>query len=482
MSDPSLDLLPATRAAIASTPAAVLPPMTLAEAARDALHPAGAPRLPIRSREQTSAAEVARIARTLFRHFDPLAGASGMAGRQLRHFYSPTLLRGRAGGPPVDYQLGATYEQGGRLFLRGESLGVGASTLAADFARAFNTTARERRDPRRAAYLTLTADCATVPRFLDALALALRAPLTATELRLRAPEYIATRLRVACQHQGITTITIDHVSKAGPKVRELIGGLMCAFDPNYTVALDPHDPLDAPSRIGFVLVDHHPPEVLFRSQPEVLLLLDGQTAVLRRYRRPEEVAEALRQAGIGLDDFDLADPEDAETAALVLEQTRGLAVLMAPLLALIDQVARQHSQRPSPAFVHAVLPYVRRLRAHREATDAPAEPTGGGRRPSTGRAHSSSGDSEPSEAGTHTAEVGVAASSSRTPEGVAGRYSGRPARPAEAARRPQRVGSKRREEDREQTRSEALREKRNTQHLARAEQRDVQRKSYPTLR
>lgn len=314
-------------------------------------------------REQTAPDAVGQIAVKLHQRIDPVSSLSAQAAlkRGVQHFYAPGILNGTPGALPLDWMLGSTYANGDRLFLQGAALGVGASTLAADYARSFNHTAQSARDPRRAAYLSLTSACKTPGRFLDSLALALRAPLSQTELRFRSPEHIAARLRVACQRQGISTITIDHLGNAGPDVRSLVVGLMREFDPNYSVALDADDPLAFGARIGMVLIDHRPPEVVFRNEPDALVMLGGQVGVLEPYSTPEQVADAMRQAGIGLEDLDLTYAEDEDMVTSILDQTSGLPALMSPMFALIDRLARSNRCRPAPEVVEAVSPYMRRL-------------------------------------------------------------------------------------------------------------------------
>jgi hypothetical protein len=306
---------------------------------------------------------VARTAATLFAHLDPLDRTSPWSARRprLHHFYSAEVLCARDGtGPALDWLLGSAYANSDHLYLRGAALGVGASTLARDYADAFNETARAARVPRRAAYLNLVGEYTTEAKLLDALSVTLRARISTTELRHRGPGYLAARVRAAAHRQHVVVLTIDHVNKLGPKCRDLLAGLLVEFDPANTVSLD-DDPLAGGERVGFVLVDHRPAERLFSAHPDVMALLAQRSAVLPPYTTVEQVAEAMRQAGIGLDDLDLGDANDRDMAAKVFEDTNGLAVLMADYLALIDQLARWQGCRPTPAIVYKALPLVRRL-------------------------------------------------------------------------------------------------------------------------
>lgn len=321
---------------------------------------AGAP-LP-RARAAVEPGEVLRVASQLFGRADPstLSGYLRLHHPDLRHVYPPRLMQPNEATPPLPFLLAESVVNGWPLFLQGASLGVGASTLAADFARAFNTRAAAARDPRRVLYVRLLPRCRKPKDLLDAILTALHAPVTHTELRFRSNNSLVLRLFMTAVLARVAVIVVDHVANTTDDVRAFLGELLQVMDPTYHVPLDPADRLLA-SRVGLVLVDDQPPEVLFRQVPQALLGLRGRFGVLEPYTTVEQVGQALRLADVGMDDWDPADPDDLETAQLILQCTSGLVAQMNPFLSLLDRLSKRARVRPCPETVHAVLPYHREM-------------------------------------------------------------------------------------------------------------------------
>ncbi len=310
------------------------------------------------SRPQTANAAVRDIAQRLFARGDPTSASEMRAAitREVKHYYAPTVLQ------PADAFLREAVTSGGRCFLQGACHGVGSTFLALDFARACNLRAAEIDSRQRVLYVRFEPGTNSVPKFYDTLGLCTRAPLTNTELRSRSPLYFALRVLAGAIMTGATAIILDHVSATPSKVREGIGTLLRLTDPNYSASTELAAYGEVPRRIGVVVVDHASPEKLFRNAPDVLLLLENKHVVLQPYRTAEEIGEAIRQAGIGLDDFNNDDPSDAAIADIVMERTRGLPAQMTPLFQLIDTVARLNGGlRPTPEVVSQALPFYRNM-------------------------------------------------------------------------------------------------------------------------
>jgi hypothetical protein len=318
------------------------------------------PRGPAAPRERNPASPVAirEIARKLFAQADPTVPASHLRAttRDIPHVYTREIHGG------AEKRLFHAVMNGERLFLHGTALGVGASTFVADYARAFNFTCKMRGDPRRIAHLSLAHGTTTVRGFLEALCNAVQSPLTPSEARLSSPLSLGKRIIAQADRRRVCAFVIDHVHHASDGMRSAIGDLMMATDPTYSVPLEIDEDTPTRSRISIVLVDHEPPEKLFVRQPEVLTLLQGAYAALRPFNTAEEVAEALRQADVGLDDLDLADKEDLEITKLILNASGGLMSNMAGLLRLIDLYATMHGgYRPDLELVNGALAHHRRM-------------------------------------------------------------------------------------------------------------------------
>jgi hypothetical protein len=397
---------------------------------------------PSRARHPVSPDAVRDVARRLFADADPTLPASHIAAttRDIPRCYTDSV-HGR-----LQKQLFHSLTNRERLFVQGAAVGVGASVFMADYCRAFNLRCREMGDPRRVAHLALLTGT-TERRFLEALCSAVQAPLTAAEARYSSPRALGERIVAQAERLRLIAIVIDHLHNANEPCRSLVGDLMMALDPLYSVPLEVEDALPR-NRLGIVLVDHQAPESLFRDQPEVLALLQGACVVLPPYTSVDSVADFMRQADVGLQDLDLSDEADRLMAERVLEATDGLVASMAGLLRLVDLVGvTTGGYRPDLAVVDAALEHHRRmvkLLRSRASGRAPAFRTVA--RPA---AHG----------GGAKADVG-AASPSEPASGAAPAHSGAPAKPG---------------------RVKKLKEKADARHLADATRRDMLKRGYSVL-
>jgi hypothetical protein len=299
----------------------------------------------------------------LFQRFDP--SSQRMLDR-VRDFPIPTyfpqsVLRSSDAGNemPIDWAL-ASAVTGARLFLQGESLGVGASTLGATFARSVNLTAGAAGYAHRVLYAPMTRGCSSITKVFDALLLMLRSPLSTTELRSRSPLYHAIRVSHAAQRQHVCAIIVDHVHLLAPEVRQCLATLADALDPARHVPLDIPPDAEVHQRVGLVMIDHTPPELLFRESPEVLLALEGKVVTLRRYRTVEQLGDALRLVDLRLEDLDLMNAADRALTETLLEYSHGLPALLTPLLRLIGATMCARA-RPTPQTIASALPLFRQL-------------------------------------------------------------------------------------------------------------------------
>lgn len=261
--------------------------------------------------------------------------------RDLPHFYADSVVR------PAMMGALSSIENGTHMYLRGSCLGVGTSIFAVDFANSFNARTSEVGDPRRMGVVRVGQGSTSLGKFLDQLARYFKVPISTTELRFRGPTVLAQRVLAGARMAGISCLAIDHMSKASTPIRQLIEDLIYATDPRYDVRLEPDEFGLSDWKVGFLLIDHAPAEVIFREAPKVLEFLNGREVVLPPYKTVEEVCEALRQSEIGLEDCDPADGEDALFAQTLLEKTDGLPANIEPLLQVVDLVAR-HAGRERP--------------------------------------------------------------------------------------------------------------------------------------
>jgi hypothetical protein len=251
-------------------------------------------------------------------------------------------------------------------YLHAASEGVGASAFITDYANAFNFRAAKVTDPRRFVVVRFHNECRNVKHFMDLMAKYLKAPLTSTELRFRSADNLASALLGRAQLAGVCCIAFDHLSRVDHAVRRAIADLMILSDPIYDVQLEPE--YAAPGfKMGIVLVDHLPPEEMFAAAPEVLPRLTGNVAVYPTYENVEVVADAVRQARIGLETFDLGNAEDRLLAEHILEESNGLVVRIASILSVMDYVARRANiNRPTLDCFFAATKGYRKLYTARE--------------------------------------------------------------------------------------------------------------------
>lgn len=330
------------------------------EASDGAVRAAADPRTLPRRRQPTDERAVLQTAETLFDRVDPTDPASyrRVLRREVARFYAPTVVG------DLDLLLAEVVTNGARLYLQGAALGVGASTLVTDYARAFNTICRTRRDRRRMAYIPFGTGIDTPRKFFAHVARRVRTPLPVALTRnVAAPEDYAAAILCGAVNNGVTAMILDHPGRLAPRERALIGDLLEWTDPACSVDLDGvgGDIDDEPAgRIAVVIVDHHRPETAFMHAPEALARLEGTHAVLPPYTTREEVAHALVQAEVGYDEFDVGRSEDRAVADLLLEHTSGLTTHLAAVLRRID-AAHLQGRRARPTLDSVA----RAIQAHR---------------------------------------------------------------------------------------------------------------------
>jgi hypothetical protein len=314
---------------------------------------------PVRPRHPTTPAEVHRMADALWGQHGPAhpAGARTFLRRELPHVYVPSVMQ----ESHIFRLLDDTITNGDPLFIHGLVPGVGAKMLVMNYARAFNARAQAHHDARRIAVLKIDSRAQTIIQLLDSFAIQLKIPLSSTEVR-RSATYLVHRLLEAVARQNIAAICIARLSHAHPVVRGVIADLLYASDPAYHVDLEPHPLQCAARRVGFVFVDTQPPEDVFSTQPDVLLMLRSRYAAVRPFRTHAELAEVLRRSDIGLEDLDINSPDDHDMVVCLAEQTGGLLAQIHPFLGLVDSIAvASGGIRPTAAVFHAALPFYRRM-------------------------------------------------------------------------------------------------------------------------
>lgn len=273
-------------------------------------------------------------------------------------FYSPSLLASSDFGMPVRYALEQAFRPGGRLYLRGETSGVGTSILMADYCSVFNAEQAARGVPARAVIVKLFSDCRNVRQFMDALCVGVNTRISGSDLYRRSHEYLAKFAVHALQHADVGVLVLDHVARVSEGVRAMIASLMIELDSAYHV--ERHvtaGPREAAYNPAVIIVDRQPMEMLVRHSPGIAAQLRGRVATLPRYRKLSDVAETLAHAHLGLDDCSLDDPADLALCEVVLASTSGLAVNMRQLVDGLWDVATRHGARPTAEHARAVVEY-----------------------------------------------------------------------------------------------------------------------------
>lgn len=273
-------------------------------------------------------------------------------------FYSPSLLASSDFGMPVRYALEQAFRPGGRLYLRGETSGVGTSILMADYCSVFNAEQEACGVPARAVTVKLFTDCRNARQFMDALCVGVNTRISGSDLYRRSHEYLAKFAVHALQTADVGVLVLDHVARVSEGVRAMIASLMIELDSAYRV--DAHAAAGLPEAAynpAVIIVDRQPLEMLVRHSPGIAAQLRGRVATLPRYRKLSDVAEALAHAHLGLDDCSLDDPEDLALCEVVLGSTSGLAVNMRQLVDGLWDVATRLGARPTAAHARAVLQY-----------------------------------------------------------------------------------------------------------------------------
>lgn len=304
-----------------------------------------------RPRQPTAAAAMPHLANLLFLGADPSQPeeTATLRTQEVQRYYCQALFK-QPFGPSLTTRLATALSGGDRLFIRGEVPGVGASTLVTDYVRLYNHQCTNNGSPSKAIYQRIAPKSDNPRHFLDALAVSAGVPLTTTELARRSPDFLVERLLATLRMRDVSCIVIDEVGNAGKALLSFLAELVHRVDPAYRIA--PGASATESSRIGVVLVDYRPAEILFRRHVDGLFALEGNQAVLRRYGTVHEVWEALRVSGINLDDCG-AHRDDQQFAQLLLNHTSGLPAHMTPLLRLVDQIARYDNRRPDLACLEA---------------------------------------------------------------------------------------------------------------------------------
>lgn len=318
-------------------------------------------------------ADVAAVARDLFGLVDPQGATAGRAVLpKVRSFFPPSVLQPTPNDIPLSHTLAETVLNGAPLYLEGAARGTGSSYLAIQYMSQFNRSAAAVGDARRAVGVKLFSKTRTLRHLFDALALALKAPLTASELRFRSTTYLAQRVLATAAQSRVVCLVLDHVHHLDADALDVLGDLIRLLDPEQQVD-DGDGGRRAFARVAVVLVSHKSPEALFLGQPQVADALEGRHAVLRPYTHWEQVGEALERADIGIEQFDPTDDDDRAMARLVLTKTSGLPSQMNPFFARLGRIAQRMKVRPNARVAEAVLPYHRQLVELRErlADDLP---------------------------------------------------------------------------------------------------------------
>jgi hypothetical protein len=304
---------------------------------------------------ESALAEVDRVAAQLFAESDPTSAAGQLLQRlePIENFYAPNVIN------EIAERMAVTVTNGSRLYLRGMGHAVGTTTLALDFARAYNVKRAQQKDPRRLLYVSVPTDTQSLSRFLDEIAERVQAPLSAGDLRVRGRGRLIRRLVTAMREQRIVGLVLDHVHNMHARVRPALADLLRATDPMASFApidLDDYGRYSA-ERLAVIVVTHQSPGKLMGAQPDVLHLLDNNYVELHAYTA-ESTRDAMRAAGVGLP----SDPgEERAMAYRIHGLTDGKPAGMRRLFELVKTYTQGAGEPPSMAAIEFAMEYYRVL-------------------------------------------------------------------------------------------------------------------------
>jgi hypothetical protein len=315
--------------------------------------------MPVRPDHPTSAAQVDRLAQNFWGNYGPThpSHITQVLRRELPHVYVPSVMR----ESKILRLLDDTVVNGDPLYIHGRLPGVGVKVLIADYANAYNSRARQHNVAQRFKTISISSNAKTLSRILDCIASALNIPLSATEAR-RSDTYLTNRILEAAVRQNIMTVAFTRLSKAHPLARAVIADLLIATNPTYHNDLEPHPLQESARRVGIVLADSVPPEVLFELQPDTLTMLHGRYTYVRPFTTYDEMSDVLRLSDIGLHDLDIGRHDDHDMVDCLVENTGGLLAQIHPFLGIVDSITKgKGAARPTAAMFHAAMPLFRRM-------------------------------------------------------------------------------------------------------------------------
>ncbi|ODT02982.1 MAG: hypothetical protein ABS52_11100 [Gemmatimonadetes bacterium SCN 70-22] len=300
-------------------------------------------------RPQHTATGIEGISSQLHRGKSALAPGR-VTQRDVLHFYPESRFKGLVG------MMRQTVADRRRLFVHGRQLAVGVSTFLHDYANTFNFEAVMTGRPERLLYVAVPYGTSSPRGFLDTLANAARASLSTSEVSKRATDRLLSQCLVAMRSMGVVGLIIDHVHHLEKKAMPFVAEFLRATD-----ATASHVPLEydefnaAPPRMAVILASHIAPTHLFRSLPHVRSAMSGSYLSLDKYKKVEACAEAVRRAGVGLEDLELSISDDRELVVRLLEVTDGLPGPMSEVLSRLDAFAQFNGVRPDLTMLELVL-------------------------------------------------------------------------------------------------------------------------------
>lgn len=291
-------------------------------------------------------------------------------------FYAPGVLG------KIDRRFASVLTNGSPLYLQEESES-GTTMLTLDYTRAYNKRAEDQGQPNRMLYVRVAPLTTTPARFLSAFGTKAGAPFSIATLRNRGFDEIIGAIVAAMRQHRVRAVVIDHAHNLGFKLRVLLGEMLLECNPVRS-----HAPLDTCEYaddlvypVGLIIVSNLAPHRLFEASPHVLQLLGGCHEILRCYTELEDVAEAMRQACFGLEDFTLESPEDALMADWVQFQSQGKPENMRAIFGHLGAFATKLGRRPDIEMLRSVSRYYqpldRNARQRQANASGPALPTSG---------------------------------------------------------------------------------------------------------